>query len=732
MGDAMGSSLLPPIPAPPDDSTWVALGAYSGWRAAQVDPAGSIVLGDELMLAVTSGGRSLTEGSGSLGGLVPPGNVAVARDGGIYLLDRTAGALRRFDACECRFRTVPGFGGTGSGPRELTDARAIIVSRGNLVIADTGNQRVSVFALHGYVLRGAWMLPPAARLSADCKPVTPWTPVAVASDQRGRVYVGDPANGCVHRFGPHGEWQACISGLGAVEHLAVDCAGRLYVVITAQLGVRIFDVDGTPLGTVSRVDELAARFRPLPFQVDRDGHLAFAGCRTFDAHGEILSDRVTPDAPVYGIEGTVISESLDSKVYRCQWHRVILNGAIPLGTSVSVATYTSEIDEPLAAILDLPEDAWDTRQVAQDVRGDWDCLVRSGGGRYLWLRLAFEGSGTDTPRIGAVTIEFPRCSLRRYLPAAFGEEPAAADFTDRFLGIFDTTLRSVERQIDAQAGLFDPRSAPAQPLPGSRVDFLSWLASWVGITLDRHWSEALRRRFLRDAPRLYHVRGTRQGLWRLLLVFLGMEPRGPRPPETSRCALTCRPAPLNCAPPPPPGCSWRPPPLILEHFQLRRWLFVGAGRLGEQAVLWGSRIVNRSQLDASARADCSQLVTTQDPYRDPFHVYASKFTVFVPAAVGRSDRRRKGLENLLRAESPAHTRHYIQYVEPRFRVGVQSMIGLDAVVGRYPAGVTLGTTTLGGMTVLGEGPDGAGADGRARPSLRIGSRAQVGTTTRLE
>ena len=83
-------------------------------------------------------------------------------------------------------------------------------------------------------------------------------------------------------------------------------------------------------------------------------------------------------------------------------------------------------------------------------------------------------------------------------------------------------------------------------------------------------------------------------------------------------------------------------------------------------------------------------------------------------------------------ESPASAHYSIEYVEPCFRIGVQSMIGLDAVVGRYPSGVTVRQSVLGRSTVLGEHEGGMGSDGRVRPSLRIGSRSQVGTTTRLD
>jgi hypothetical protein len=214
-------------------------------------------------------------------------------------------------------------------------------------------------------------------------------------------------------------------------------------------------------------------------------------------------------------------------------------------------------------------------------------------------------------------------------------------------------------------------------------------------------------------------------LWRELLLFLEL--------ETHDCCQSdqprdrCLPVPTNCAPPAPPDCSWQPPPLILEHFRLRRWLFLGAGRLGDQAVLWGKRIVNRSQLDANAQVERTQILTTQDPWRDPFHVYAHKFTVFVPASCRASDARRKGLDNLLRHGQPAATQAYVEYVEPRFRIGFQSMIGFDSVFARYPAGVTLNETPLGRSSVLTAPPYKEGG-----PSLGIGKQARIGTTTTLE
>src|SRR5262249_22986727 len=151
------------------------------------------------------------------------------------------------------------------------------------------------------------------------------------------------------------------------------------------------------------------------------------------------------------------------------------------------------------------------------------------------------------------------------------------------------------------------------------------------VTLDRLWPVEQRRKVVEQAGRIQCIRGTRLGLWKQLLLLLGMQP------ETVCCAYdqpkkVCVPKPLNCAPPPKKSCAWKPPELILENYQLRRWLFLGAGRLGDDAVLWGRRIINRSQLGTNAQLGVSKLLTTPDPFHDPFLAYSNKFTVFVPAS----------------------------------------------------------------------------------------------------
>ena len=737
-------NFLPPIPQPPHDPTSWLLNARTGWHDAKLTQVEKTVVADSLVLApLPESSRSLTEASGSFGGLTVPSNVALGPDGSIYLLDAKTLELKRFDPCECMFKTVPCFGSEGSGARQLYNPHGISICSGNLFVCDTGNHRLSVFSLRGFVLRGHWRPPPDAKLAI-------WEPYDIAFDGRGRVFVSDIANGCIHRFSPTGRWETCLSGFGKnVTYLAIDCRDRLYVVIdSATPIVRVVDTDGTEIETADRPKALSLEFPPLPFAVDAVGNLHLGPlcvqtenekekCESlragptpergiFNLHGDLVTPTTVASPPAYYKQGFYYSQALDSKLYQCQWHRIILRGEMPPGARVEVSTYTAEALLPDDQVQDLSEGAWETRKIANEMAGgEWDCLVRNGGGRYLWLRLEFNGNGKVTPILESIVTEFPRISLRRFLPGVFGMEPVSADFTDRFLSLFDTSFRSIEKTIDTQARYFDPLSTPAERDPKSGVDFLSWLASWIGLTLDRHWPEAKRRQFLKRAGKLYDLRGTRQGLWQQLLLLLDMEADQNCCPG-DQPKTRCRPKPANCAPDMKLPCAWQPPPLILEHYRLRRWLFLGMGRLGDQAVLWGKRIVNRSQLGEGAQVGHTQLKTIQDPYRDPFHVYAHKFTVFVPARYRCSDQQRKALENLLKAESPAHTLYHIEYVEPRFRIGFQSMIGFDSVIGRLPQGVTLNETLLGPASVLGPPPHKQGG-----PSLEVGKEARIGTTTIL-
>ncbi|MEA2574703.1 MAG: hypothetical protein QOH93_2001, partial [Chloroflexia bacterium] len=165
---------------------------------------------------------------------------------------------------------------------------------------------------------------------------------------------------------------------------------------------------------------------------------------------------------------------------------------------------------------------------------------------------------------------------------------------------------------------------------------------------------------------------------------------------------------------------------ILEHFKLRRWLFLDSARLGDQSALWGKEIVDRLQLGENSQIGSFQLVDSGDPLHDPFYYYAHQFTVFVPLPSGGTDTQKHTLRRIVEMAKPAHALGNLQLYEPRFRVG-HAFVGVDTIVSQYPEGVVESEGKLGFDTVLGPSTD----EG-APPTMRVGVRARIGSSTLID
>ncbi len=122
----------------------------------------------------------------------------------------------------------------------------------------------------------------------------------------------------------------------------------------------------------------------------------------------------------------------------------------------------------------------------------------------------------------------------QYLPDIYQEN----DFLQRFLRIFEDIWEPLEQRQDHIEMYFDPRTCP--------VVFLPWLASWLDIPLNAHWSEARKRRVLAQAMELYSWRGTMYGLARMIEVCTGLRPQiseQPSEPFVFHVRIALSPAP---------------------------------------------------------------------------------------------------------------------------------------------------------------------------------------------
>jgi phage tail-like protein len=138
------------------------------------------------------------------------------------------------------------------------------------------------------------------------------------------------------------------------------------------------------------------------------------------------------------------------------------------------------------------------------------------------------------------------------LPALYSQEPESQRL-GRFLLAFEQILTGLGEPQDP--GLEEvvegiPVTADGQPLAGlhrffdpgpgkpererAPEEFLAWLAGWVALDLRSDWDEATRRRILAEIVPVYRLRGTPEGLRRILTAYTGLTPSIQEPSSSLR------------------------------------------------------------------------------------------------------------------------------------------------------------------------------------------------------
>lgn len=669
------AELLPRL-GPPHDPLSLLLTRFDGWRGIGSPWCEGLAADDPEALSlalVAPKGPDALGPAATLAGALLPGWCALTPDDTLYLLDRRGRRLTWFDRCRCVFAPLPCLNAK-NGPLALTTTVAIAANRSLLAIAGTAGGRGRIVVLQ------------RATLSIVVIVEQEIEPTALALS-RGCVAVTDGTSGAILVFDLNGRLLRRIEEVGFVSSLTALDDGRLLAVNAVD--VRIVSTSGEAQETISLASGRAL-VPALPFVVDGAAKLDLAAfCdpprrkpALFDETGAPSSDKPVPHlAAAFASRGRHVTQALDSAIEACQWHRIRFRADIPAKCRLSWRTRAAPLDFPPDMVAEEGEPGWsDAQSFLGPLHGDLEFLVTSGEGRWLWLEAVLEGDGTATPRLCEIAADFPRISLARYLPAAMVAEPSSADLTHRFLSIFDTGFREVERRIDVSPRLYDPRTTPAK--------MLDWLGSWVGLAFSRADSEASKRRLIRQLPRLFRKRGTLEGLEETLAVLMGF------------ADLQCEAKVAACG----PRCEVRlpvpsQPRLVLEHWRLRRWLFLGLGRLSESSRLWGESILNRTRLGGSQPLGSTRLTVERDPLRDPFHAHAHRLSVFLPAARAKGASAKGRIEAVVRREVPAHVDVSVHWVEPNMRLGIQSTLGFDAVLGARAPG-RFGQAPLGDASAL--------------------------------
>ena len=672
---------------------------------------------------------------------VPSGPAGLVFDdhAGVYFTLPDEDELRGMPDCAGKPESLPCLSGSGSQPGQLSRPRGLAYDpvRRALVVADSGNHRLNFLSLPGGQLQEMWGHP-------DDPGGAPWSleaPFSVALDARGSLYVIGNGSKRLQKFDRRGAavesfWKSASAGVSWDRPVALAVASlpiRVFVLDAGRGVVTILDQSGR------LVEEFGAGELQDPLGLAVDADSVYVGD---NGRRQVLRFQRKPGYPLSGAasgyEGPIAALALDGK--GSLWvHpgggmplRMVIGKAFgrsgvlwggPFGTKdrpilwhtlkawaegigsgshlqLFIATRREDTTPPADPLpldpkpfhtewFEFPQDVTDAyipfAEIPQKVTYD---PVPHRQMPYIWVGFHFSGDSSATPLLHQARLTYNHQTYRQYLPAIFSADPNQADLLDRLLSLFESFNLETETKIEELRRYFDPQTAP--------MAWLRWLAGWLALDLDGRWSETQQREAIRHALKLYRLRGTPLGLREALSFYMGIEARIAEPiqysdwwsladdslaahdqPQSARLGFTTRLAPAQ----------------------------------DDGAVLGGT-----AQLDAS-------YLETGDRFGAPlFENVAHQFAVQVYSGQVSSAARRRQLEQIIEREKPAHTLYHLCVIEPRMRVGFQSLVGFDTVIG----GPKPNPARLDGTAFHPQGLELGG-----EPAGKIGESSQVGADTRL-
>jgi phage tail-like protein len=736
-----------------DETTFRYLNLKGVWPALRLEglvrePDGSLRLA-----AVPGGLDTVGPELAPAPGFTGPAGIGVDRDGSLFIAEPGANRIVRVDGCDGTWESVPCLGeGSLPGQLDLPRGVAV-GPRGALYVVDSGNHRVQVVDLASWQVRGVWGTDDPYDPQPGSAPGRLADPWDIAADRSGALYVVDHGNGRVQKFDPDGRadasFAAAVAGGSVVpaEPLAVTMAQlpegeRVVVVDRGGLPptdrILVFLPDGTLDQertdawtdlAVRRRDEatgatwtqLVLEIRGIAVSPDRlylgdplggilvfgldggfvgsaRGYTGVPAALVLDREGRIL---IHPegDSPVLRLvpgaarleEGSFVSPQISVRDVPTRWRRLVARvGTLVGGSRLRLFTYTSDRpdDPPGLDLVPLPSpngstplDAW--RPAPPDAV---DMAILNRPGRYLWVGGVLLGDGTGSPALEQIQVHFERETWLRYLPPVYREDPESRAFLDQLLALLESVEGQESALIEGLPRLFDPHAAPDRPRPGS---WLESLAGWVSVLLDERWDEPRRRTLVAEAFGLHALRGTPEGLRRLLELTLD--------------------APVRITEPAAAAALWA--------------LGDDRSALGFTTMLIPAE-AEGAVVGSTAIVDGSHLIDPEDAGEPLFEDLAHRFCVQAYA----SDLAKPGAADAVRAsverEKPAHTTYHLCLIGPHLRVGFQSRVGVDTIVAGPPGPMVLnGPGELAFDTAL------AGA-GRSPASPATGS-ARIGSESRL-
>ena len=350
---------------------------------------------------------------------------------------------------------------------------------------------------------------------------------------------------------------------------------------------------------------------------------------------------------------TIIGGAYEFSVQKVKWIRIRLNADIPPGTSVQLYYARSEIAPPStfnshATQLDFPWQA-----TAQNTL---DHLIENISATPLWLACVLKNSEGKSPAIHQIRLDFGEQSYLDRLPSIY-RSPAQEKTLRPLLDLLKIDLENYDNLINALPSLFDAEASP-DSLDNS---WLSWLAGWLDFELVKSWTEDQKRVYLSQAYTLYRQRGTHSGLKKILKIYANVEATIEEPGASTQIWMLGEYSQL--------GASTK---LAPAHMQ--------AATLGNTATLDNAYLNNE--------VSTSDIELGQNLFRE----HAHSFYVHIHEAELTYPEKLDEIKDIIAREKPAHTHARLNIIKPTLKIGLQSRIGVDAIVAKGPASMVLGET----------------------------------------
>jgi len=228
--------------------------------------------------------------------------------------------------------------------------------------------------------------------------------------------------------------------------------------------------------------------------------------------------------------GCYYSRVLDSGESKKHWHRAELQAVWYPNTSVKITFYSSDRAElmcddkmrPIEAILADETISPEEKNVifsvctSQTYYNRKDLMLTKVQGRYLWFCIQIQTGDSEAPYVTQLKLWLDKFDWLTYLPEVYQEDAEGADFTARFLGIFQNLYEEMNQRITQLPAHYDISHADRA--------FLEWLSEWIGLENSAIWSNEQLRELLRRAADLFRRTGTPGMLSDMVELYTGVRP----------------------------------------------------------------------------------------------------------------------------------------------------------------------------------------------------------------